>query len=176
MNALLILLVLALTYAILFIGRRAKNLPPGPPTLPVLGNLHQIPRKGAHFQFTRWAKQYGGLYSLKLGTGTAVVLTDRRLVKELVDRKSAVYSARPGSYVADLISGGDHILLVRLAAVLCPVRSAVWCTNCWYRWLTELNGAPRGSYCMLRLWRRLLRASTCLYRRPRLGRCSGTIC
>lgn len=102
----------ALTYALLFLGRREKNLPPGPPTLPLLGNIHQIPRKGAHFQFTRWAKEYGGIYSLKLGTGTAVVLTSRRLVKELVDKRSVKYSARPASYVANLISGGDHILLV----------------------------------------------------------------
>jgi cytochrome P450 len=105
--------IATLAYVYLFIGRREKNLPPGPPTLPVLGNLHQIPKKGAHFQFTEWARQYGGIYSLKLGTGTAVVITDRRLVKQLVDKKSALYSQRPKSYVADLISSGDHILLMQ---------------------------------------------------------------
>ena len=73
-----------------------------------LGNVHQIPKKGAHFQFTKWAKQYGGIYTLKLGTGTAAVLTSRRLVKELVDKKSSIYSERPKSYVAKLISGGDR--------------------------------------------------------------------
>jgi len=100
-------------YIYLFVGRREKHLPPGPPTLPILGNIHQIPKKGAHFQFTEWAKQYGGIYSLKLGTGTAAVLTDRRLVKQLVDKKSALYSQRPKSYVADFISSGDHILLMQ---------------------------------------------------------------
>jgi hypothetical protein len=73
-----------------------------------LGNVHQIPKKGAHFQFTKWAKQYGGIYTLKLGTGTAAVITSRRLVKELVDKKSSIYSERPKSYVAKLISGGDR--------------------------------------------------------------------
>lgn len=101
------------TYVFLFIGRREKHLPPGPPTLPILGNIHQIPKKGAHFQFTKWAQQYGGLYTLKLGTGTAAVITDRRLIKELIDKKSAIYSDRPKSYVADLISSGDHILLMK---------------------------------------------------------------
>jgi hypothetical protein len=100
-------------YVYLFIGRREKHLPPGPPTLPILGNIHQIPKKGAHFQFTEWAKQYGGIYSLKLGTGTAAVITDGKIVKQLIDKKSALYSQRPKSYVADLISSGDHILLMQ---------------------------------------------------------------
>lgn len=100
-------------YVYTFVGRREKHLPPGPPTLPILGNIHQIPKKGAHFQFTEWAKQYGGIYTLKLGTGTAAVITERRLVKQLVDKKSALYSERPKSYVANLISSGDHILLMQ---------------------------------------------------------------
>ena len=77
-----------------------------------LGNIHQIPKKGAHFQFAKWAKQYGGIYTLKLGTGTAAVLTSPRLVKQLIDKKSSIYNERPKSYVANLISGGDHILLM----------------------------------------------------------------
>lgn len=99
-------------YIVLFVGHREKNLPPGPPTLPILGNIAQIPTKGAHFQLTKWARVYGGIYSLKLGTGTAIVITDRRLVKELIDKKSSKYAERPKSYVAKFISGGDHILLM----------------------------------------------------------------
>lgn len=64
-------------------------------------------------RFTEWAREYGGLYSLKLGTGTAIVLTDPRLVKQLVDKKSSIYSSRPTSHVADLITGGDHLLVMK---------------------------------------------------------------
>lgn len=105
-------LVCFVLYALLFIGRREKDLPPGPPTIPILGNLHQIPTKGSYFKFTEWAKQYGGIFSLKLGPGTAIVLTDRNLVKQLVDKKGSIYSNRPHSYVShNLITGGDHILV-----------------------------------------------------------------
>ncbi|KAI6793582.1 putative cytochrome P450 [Hortaea werneckii] len=106
------LLLATIVYFLYNTGRRDRRLPPGPPTLPVLGNIHQIPKQGVHFQFTEWARQYGGIYTLKLGTGTAAVITDPRLVKQLLDRKSSKYAERPRSYVANLIAGGDHILLM----------------------------------------------------------------
>lgn len=65
-------------------------------------------------RFAEWAKQYGGLYFLKLGTGTAVVITDGRIIKELVDRKNAKYSNRPTSYVShNLMTSGDHLLVMQ---------------------------------------------------------------
>lgn len=43
-------LVGLLLYAVLFIGHRGQDYPPGPPTLPLVGNVHQIPKTGAHFK------------------------------------------------------------------------------------------------------------------------------
>ena len=64
-------------------------------------------------RFAEWARQYGGIFSLKLGPGNAIVLTDRRLVKELVDKKSAIYSHRPTSYILqNLVTQGDYMLLM----------------------------------------------------------------
>ena len=58
---------------LLRVGRRPKGYPPGPPTVPVLGNLHlvsfcrssrsrlaliedhQMPKKDVHLQFQKWA-------------------------------------------------------------------------------------------------------------------------
>ena len=49
---------------------------------------------------------------MKLGTGTGIVLTDRKLIKQLLDKKSSIYSNRPHSYVShNLITGGDHVLI-----------------------------------------------------------------
>ncbi|KAK6355282.1 hypothetical protein TWF696_004394 [Orbilia brochopaga] len=107
------LLLASILYVVLFIGRRERGLPPGPPTIPILGNVHQLPTTGAHFKFTEWARKYGGLYSLKLGTGTALVVTDREIVKKLMDKRSSVTSDRPPSYVSyDLITKGDHLLVM----------------------------------------------------------------
>ena len=64
-------------------------------------------------RFTKLPKQYGGMYSLKLGPGTAIVLTDRRLVREIMDKRSAVSSGRPVSTVGQkLVCSDDHVLVM----------------------------------------------------------------
>ncbi|KAL2862702.1 cytochrome P450 [Aspergillus lucknowensis] len=121
----LVVVLLGSLWVILTKGRREKGLLPGPLTLPILGNLHQIPTKGAYLKFTEWARTYGGIYSLKLGTGTAILLTYRTLVKELIDRKSSKYSNRPTSFVAHTITGGSHLLAMQYSPLWRPMRKAV---------------------------------------------------
>jgi hypothetical protein len=42
---------------VLRIGMRPKGYAPGPPTFPIIGNLHQIPSRDLHIQFEKWAKE-----------------------------------------------------------------------------------------------------------------------
>jgi len=46
-------------YRLLQIGSRPKDYPPGPPTIPILGNLHLMPKENNHVQFKKWAEEYG---------------------------------------------------------------------------------------------------------------------
>lgn len=65
-------------------------------------------------RFTEWAAKYGGIFSLKLGPANAIVVTDRAIIKALIDKKSAIYSNRPRSYVShDLMTKGDHLLVMQ---------------------------------------------------------------
>ncbi|EXJ63653.1 uncharacterized protein A1O5_11414 [Cladophialophora psammophila CBS 110553] len=68
--------IVSILHPLLQVGTRAKDLPPGPPTLPLIGNLHQISGAGdyGHRQFQKWAEEYGPIYSLILGTKTFIVL------------------------------------------------------------------------------------------------------
>ncbi|KAI0430783.1 cytochrome P450 [Xylaria sp. FL1042] len=89
------------------IGQRPKDYPPGPPTLPLIGNLHQMPKGNGHLQFQKWAEEYGPIYSLMLGTKVVVVLSSDVAVKDLLDKRSAIYSSRPEFYLGQEILSGN---------------------------------------------------------------------
>ncbi|KAI8948568.1 cytochrome P450 [Xylaria longipes] len=96
------------------LGMRPKDFPPGPPTLPIIGNIHQLPTTQPHKQFQKWAEEYGPVFSLVLGTQVLVVLSSDVAIKELLDKRSAVYSDRLEMYIGQtLCSGGYRFLMLR---------------------------------------------------------------
>ncbi|KII94756.1 hypothetical protein PLICRDRAFT_169479 [Plicaturopsis crispa FD-325 SS-3] len=106
-------------------GHREKGLPPGPPTVPILGNLLIFPTKHPHLKFTQWAKTYGDIYSLKLGANTAVVISSTAAVKSLIDRRGATTSDRPANHMADSITGGFNLVLSHYPDPWRPMRKMV---------------------------------------------------
>ncbi|KAI5227498.1 cytochrome P450, partial [Aureobasidium subglaciale] len=96
------------------LGLRPKSYPPGPPTLPIIGNLHQIPSKNEYLQFTKWAKQYGPTYSIMVGSRPIIVLSSAEVVRDLLDKRSAIYSDRPSAYAS------NHIAISKLRLVFMP--------------------------------------------------------
>ncbi|EED21265.1 cytochrome P450, putative [Talaromyces stipitatus ATCC 10500] len=113
MVALSFIVIAVLLWRLSRIGRRPSSYPPGPPTLPLIGNLHQIPSVNPHLQFQKWAETYGPVYTLMLGTKVAVVLSSDSAVKDLLDKRSAIYSGRPEMYMAqNIMSGGLRSLFM----------------------------------------------------------------
>ncbi|KAI4676517.1 uncharacterized protein J4E88_007435 [Alternaria novae-zelandiae] len=110
--ALLTALVVVAAYSLRNVGRRPANYPPGPPTLPIIGNLHLMPKEKPHLQFKKWAEEYGPVYSLILGTKVMVVLSSDQAVKDLLDKRSGIYSSRPDMYLGQIVSGGCRMLLM----------------------------------------------------------------
>lgn len=112
----LVILSIGILWRLNRIGRRPKAYPPGPPTLPVIGNLHQIPRERRHLQFEEWAQKYGPIYSLMLGTKVMIVLNSDVAIKDLIDKRGAIYSSRPDGFIAqDILSGGLRVLFMACA-------------------------------------------------------------
>ncbi|KAF2125588.1 cytochrome P450 oxidoreductase-like protein [Dothidotthia symphoricarpi CBS 119687] len=101
-----------LLFKLLRFGRREKYLPPGPPTIPILGNAHLIPAKNIHLKFKEWSDKYGTVFSLKVGRSTIVVLNDRRAVHDLVDKRSAIYADRPVDHQLFLALRNENLALM----------------------------------------------------------------
>ncbi|KAK3312995.1 cytochrome P450 [Apodospora peruviana] len=91
------------------VGQRPKGYPPGPATRPIVGNIPDIPKHNAHIQFKKWAEEYGPIYSLIVGTKTMIMLNTDQSVKDLLDKRSNIYSSRPELFVSNLI-GEDRII------------------------------------------------------------------
>lgn len=54
------------------------------PGLPVIGNLLQLKEKKPYQTFTRWAEEYGPIYSIRTGASTMVVLNTTQVAKEVL--------------------------------------------------------------------------------------------
>ncbi|KAJ7701712.1 cytochrome P450 [Mycena metata] len=94
-------------------GRREQGLPPGPPTVPVLGNVHLLGNgKDLHLRMSQWASTYGDIFSLKISSRTMIVLSSATAVKEVVDKKGWAGSSRPGNYIAEICGTGAESNLI----------------------------------------------------------------
>ncbi|KAI1816873.1 putative cytochrome P450 [Poronia punctata] len=122
-GSLVVILLSTLLWKLLRIGHRPKGLPPGPPTIPILGNLHLIPSQDVHLQFQQWAEEYGPIYSLMLGSKTMIVLSSDHAIKDLLDKRSAIYSDRMDMYIGQtIISGGLRVLMMHYGPTWRKVR------------------------------------------------------
>ncbi|KAI0820119.1 cytochrome P450 [Trametes gibbosa] len=83
-------------------GSRSKHLPPGPPGLPILGNLTQIPSSEQWVWFHEISKKYGDVNTLHVLNTTLIVLNSHKAIDALFNKHAARYSSKPPRKMADL--------------------------------------------------------------------------
>ncbi|KAK7029529.1 hypothetical protein VNI00_014406 [Paramarasmius palmivorus] len=106
LTAVVSLVLVWLISKVLKIGRREHYLPPGPPTIPVLGNIHLFASGSPHIQFSQWSHEYGDLYSLKISSATVLVINSMEIAKELMDKRSAITADRPKNHMVIRVTDG----------------------------------------------------------------------
>ncbi|KAJ3781624.1 cytochrome P450 [Lentinula aff. detonsa] len=91
-----------------------KLLPPGPPGVPILGNLPQLVGVSQLWHtFDKWKYEYGSLTFLNMAGKDVMVLNTKAAAMELLERRSAIYSDRPRSIVAEYIGSRMAIPFAR---------------------------------------------------------------
>ncbi|MFS8001328.1 putative N-methylcoclaurine 3'-monooxygenase [Helianthus anomalus] len=74
-------------------SKSSKNLPPGPPKLPIIGNLHQVGNK-PHVSTANIAREYGPLISLRLGKQLVVIASTPKAAMGILKTQDRFLSAR----------------------------------------------------------------------------------
>ncbi|KAI0335310.1 cytochrome P450 [Cubamyces sp. BRFM 1775] len=91
---------------------RCLPLPPGPKRRPIVGNALDIPLSKQWLTFQRWAEEYGDIFSISLLGQPVIVLNSVKTAKDLLDRRSAIYSDRFKSTVVRLIGWDWNVALM----------------------------------------------------------------
>ncbi|XP_065879869.1 cytochrome P450 77A1-like [Euphorbia lathyris] len=76
---------------------KSKNLPPGPPGWPLVGNLFQVILQRRHFIFLirDLRAKYGPIFTMRMGQRTLVIITSPDLIHEALVQRGSVFASRP---------------------------------------------------------------------------------
>ena len=89
------------------------KFPPSIPGLPLIGNTHQIPPLNQGLWGQRMARQYGEMFTCRIGGSTWVFLNSSRVVNDLMEKRSAIYSSRQyAPFASGLLSSDSRMLLM----------------------------------------------------------------
>ncbi|TFY69693.1 hypothetical protein EVJ58_g256 [Rhodofomes roseus] len=88
-------LALCVLYSVYLKMSKRRDLPPGPPRVPFLGNIHQLPQLYQHKTFMEWAAQYGDVIYAEFFTQPTIIISSVKAAYDLMEKRGAKYSNRP---------------------------------------------------------------------------------
>ena len=85
---------------------------PGPFSLPIIGNLHQL-TPDLHKTLYKMSKKYGNIFQIHLGQQTIVVISGKTLIYKVL--QSAKFGMRPDSFFARYLGNGKSFVFSPIA-------------------------------------------------------------
>ncbi|XP_075895321.1 cytochrome P450 2J2-like isoform X2 [Nelusetta ayraudi] len=114
----LLLFILVVLLATYFLSKEEpQNFPPGPPALPLLGNVFSIEAKQPHIYLTKLADVYGNVFCIRLGRHKTVFVSGWKMVKETLVTQADNFVDRPYSPMVTRIYSGNSGLFFSNGAV-----------------------------------------------------------
>lgn len=106
-------IVLLCLRALYLARKRRRLLPPGPPGVPIIGNLLDWPTSNETLAFKRWKGLYGDLIYANVCGQHLIVVSNYDSARRLLSHKGAKHSDRPSLYfVCELIGWGQNTTLL----------------------------------------------------------------
>nr|F1SYI7.1 RecName: Full=Cytochrome P450 monooxygenase 226 [Postia placenta Mad-698-R]BAK09531.1 cytochrome P450 [Postia placenta] len=92
---------------------KRRSMPPGPFRWPLIGNALQMPQIHPWLTFSRWARVYGDIFYLDALGQHIVVINSATVARELLDRRSSIYSGRPHLTMVGDLAGYDRMIVMQ---------------------------------------------------------------
>ncbi|PON41124.1 Cytochrome P450, E-class, group I [Parasponia andersonii] len=107
--SILLLVPLVLHVLIRSISKRSSNnLPPGPLSLPIVGNWLQVGNDLNHRFLASLSRTYGSVVLLKLGSRNLTVVSDPELANQVLHAQGVEFGSRPRNVVFDIFTGNGQ--------------------------------------------------------------------
>ncbi|KAF7294033.1 CyP450 monooxygenase [Mycena kentingensis (nom. inval.)] len=86
--------------------------PPGPRSLPLVGNALSIPQSDTWLTYQEWGRQYGPLVYLTAFGDEIILINSAKVADDLLEKRSALYSDRPQNPINPLMGWEANFALM----------------------------------------------------------------